>query len=59
MVVNGNELLFIIELRNDIFKHWVGRIPVLITILLDFSRYTLETQQLNYINMYESKDYRT
>lgn len=27
MVVNGNELLFIIELRNDIFKHWVGRIP--------------------------------
>lgn len=54
MVVNGNELVFIIELRNDIFKHWVGRIPVLITILLDFSRYTLETQQLNYINMYES-----
>lgn len=53
MVVNGNELLFIIELRNDIFKHWVGRIPV-IKILLDFSRYTLETQQLNYINMYES-----
>lgn len=48
-----NELLFIIELRNDIFKHWVGRIPV-ITILLDFSRYTLETQQINYINMYES-----
>lgn len=55
MVVNGNELLFIIELRKDIiiFKHWVGRIPV-ITILLDFSRYTLETQQLNYINIYES-----
>lgn len=41
MIVNGNELLFIIELRNDIFKYWVGRIFVII-ILLDFLRYILE-----------------